>query len=293
MKESYVAGVDIGGTHITAALVSLEEKKIANDSYVRRYVDAHGTVDEIITAWSEAIQTAIRYGKFPVQKIGIAMPGPFDYFNGVSYITGQNKFESLYCVNVKQLLAERLNTAAENILLTNDAGCFLLGEAFNGAAKEYDSAIGLTLGTGLGTARFLNGTVEDANLWCSPFKETIAEDYLSTRWFVKRCYELSGIELAGVKEILQHSMTAGCVQQLFDEFAENLALFLQPYIQEEKPGVVVLGGNIAQAHNWFLPQLEKFLTNNGVSAVRIARASLGETAPVYGAASAWSYVTCD
>ena len=68
--------------------------------------------------------------------------------------------------------------------MMNDASCFLKGEVFGGAAKGYNHVIGITLGTGLGSATFKNGVVYDGDLYYTPFKESTAEDYLSTRWFI-------------------------------------------------------------------------------------------------------------
>ncbi len=292
MKESYVVGVDIGGTHITAALVSMKEKQIVDGSCVRKMIDAQRSVAMIIDAWAEAITQVIHSHPVMVEKIGIAMPGPFDYAHGVSYITNQNKYESLYQVNVKQLLAEKLQLPTEQIRFMNDAACFLQGEVFNGAAMGAGTAFGLTLGTGLGTARYAHGLAEDANLWCLPFKERIAEDYLSTRWFISRCHELTGLQLTGVKEIVQHPLAAYCVQQLFDEFADNLSAFITSATTGNIPEKLVLGGNIARACDWFFPRLKQNLYAAGWC-IEPVKAVLGEMASIYGAAGAWSFVNGD
>ena len=69
-------------------------------------------------------------------KIGIAMPGPFDYENGICYIKGLDKYESLFNLNVKEMLAQQLNIERSDIYMMNDASCFLKGEVFGGVAKE-------------------------------------------------------------------------------------------------------------------------------------------------------------
>ncbi len=60
------------------------------------------------------------------------MPGPFDYEKGISFIKDQNKYESLYGLNVKEMMAERLGVSTDHIRLMNDAGCFLQGEVMGG-----------------------------------------------------------------------------------------------------------------------------------------------------------------
>lgn len=121
------------------------------------------------------------------------MPGPFDYENGISLITKLDKYEALYKLNVKELLSEKLSIPKPSILMMNDAACFLRGEVYYGAAKGHTDVIGITLGTGTGSAFHHNGITVDANLGPSPFMNSIADEYFSTRWFVKRYIEENGI----------------------------------------------------------------------------------------------------
>jgi glucokinase len=113
-------------------------------------------------------------------EFGIAKPGPFDYQTGIALMNGQDKFDELYGLNVKTQLSEALNINAGRIQFMNDAECFIRGEAFSGAAQGYNSIIGLTLGTSLGSSIYENGNSKDAELWCSPFKDGIAEDEQNT-----------------------------------------------------------------------------------------------------------------
>jgi glucokinase len=223
MNHSIVAGVDIGGSHITAALVNLNTRQIIPGSEVRRRVNSHGSAGEIITAWSEAIREAFSHHPDASRKIGIAMPGAFDYPNGISLIQNQDKYDALYGLNVKELLARQLQIQPGDIRLMNDAGCFLRGEVFGGAARGYSDAIGLTLGTGLGSARYHRGVAEDAALWCAPFRDGITEDYLSTRWFIQRYKELSNQPVKDVKELAGLVRTDLQAQQVFREFADTLS----------------------------------------------------------------------
>lgn len=286
MKDSYIVGVDIGGSHITSALVDIRTRQILKDSYIRQAVDASQQADDIITAWSDAIGKSMQF-QAGVDKIGIAMPGPFDYENGISLIKGQDKYENLYQRNVKELLAQRLHIDQRNIHMMNDAGCFLQGEVFGGAAQGAQSAIGITLGTGLGSARYEDGLASDADLWCLPFKESIAEDYLSTRWFVKQYRELSGDTIANVKELVSSPETEAYRAQIFEMFAGNLAQFLAQFLRTGKqPQVIVIGGNIALTANLFMPGLEKQFNAMGIQ-VALKLATLGESAPIFGSAGYW------
>ncbi len=76
------------------------------------------------------------------------------------------------------------------------------GEVFGGCAQGFKSAFGVTLGTGLGTTFFNGEFATDEDLWDSPFRNSICEDYLATRWFVNHYKELTGEEISGTKDLL-------------------------------------------------------------------------------------------
>ena len=279
-------GADIGGTHITAALIDLNSKSIIPDSVKRTHVNAAGTADEIIKAWADCIKEA-RLDK-KVESICLAIPGPFDYEAGISLITGQAKYENLYKLNVKDMLAAVLGFPVQSIFLENDAACFLQGEVFSGAASNYakETVIGITLGTGLGSAIYRSGTSKDGDMWRWPFKEGIAEDYICTRWFVKRWKEITGESVNGVREILESDSPKKKADQLFAEFNSHLSAFLFDFIANESPAAIVIGGNIAKAYDWFGPTLTSII-NSKHSSIKIEQAILGEEAPLAGAVSSW------
>jgi glucokinase len=284
-NSSIVAGIDIGGSHITVALVDLKTRSLLPGTHIRKLIDSHGPANDIITEWSSIINKAFKDTDCH-KRIAIAMPGPFDYEEGISYIQNQNKYDSLYGLNVKSLLAESLQIDESDILLKNDAACFLQGEVFGGAAKGFKNAIGLTLGTGLGSAIFTNRISEDAKLWQSPFLDGIAEDYLSTRWIVKRFYEMTGIMVQNVKELFNVKTNGETLKEIFKEFGKNLALFLSGLILIEQPEVIVFGGNISNAYSLFYDELNIHLPAT-LYPIFLRKAELGENGSIIGAASCW------
>lgn len=290
MEKPAVLGVDIGGSHITAALVNLETGTLIQDSIKRNAVNSKQEKEAILNAWCSVITDAFESTHIKEKFIGIAMPGPFDYENGISLIKEQDKFNALYLVNIKEELASRLDIKPSAIHFINDAAGFMQGEVFSGAAKGHTHVLGLTLGTGLGSALSINGVASDAELWNSAFLEGIAEDYLSTRWFVGRYLELTGKTLEGVKELTGLVDADPLAQQVFVEFGANLARFLAPIIKKHEAEVVILGGNIAQAFNLFASSLNKGLQEQGL-ATPIKLTELNEHAALIGAASSWDLAT--
>jgi glucokinase len=286
MDNSFVLGVDIGGSHITAGVVDLQKKILLTETVQRQHVSSHQNTERIITAWADTISHSIQSTSHPVTKIGMALPGPFDYERGISYIKGLDKYEALYGKNIKELLGSELRISPTCIQMKNDAGCFLQGEMFGGVAVGETKCIGLTIGTGIGTAKTVDGYGEDADLWHSPLNDSIAENYLSSRWFVGRYKTLFGSEVKDVKELCSRIKDEPTILRIFDEFSDNLTSFLITFIRNENPNLIVLGGNIAQAGQYFLPTVIQKLQNNNIH-IPIKKSELGESATLLGSAYLW------
>ncbi|MBE9602199.1 ROK family protein [Pedobacter sp. MC2016-24] len=282
--ERPVIGVDIGGSHITAAYIDATALSVVEGSLSRERVPSNDTADLIFDSWVSALKPLLDNFPFGEAKLGIAMPGPFDYTNGIGLFKDVKKYDALYGVAVGKILSERLNIALADVVFINDAVAFLTGELVAGAAVNFSRAIGITLGTGLGSSSNCSGTVVDVNRAAIPFQESKAEEYLSTRWFSKRYAELTnGGTIKNVEELLQAGDQA-LKDQIFDEFADNLATFINDFIEAEKPEVLVIGGNIAR--NWvhFMPRLQTQLKDQTVV---IKQTEMWEDAALVGAASVW------
>lgn len=286
MKNTLALGVDIGGSHITAALIDLNDRMLVAGTIKRKDVNSVQAADVILESWCGLMNEVLRDIPAKERLVAIAMPGPFDYENGISLIKDQEKFRNLYLHNVKAEIATHLNIAEEQISFINDAAGFLQGEIFSGTADGKQDIIGLTLGTGLGAARSIAGIATDAALWNTPFKTGIAEDYLSTRWFEARYEALSGRKIKGVKALNSAAHPDQFAGQIFQEFGENLAEFLVPLIRKWEPEAVILGGNIANAYKRFVPYLEAVLNSHGLH-TEVLPARLKEDASLIGAASCW------
>ena len=282
--DKQVLGVYISGYHITTLIVNVADRSIVETSYQRKAINSRGNAADIINSCGLVISEALSGSG--VTKIGIAMPGPFDYDKGISYIHNNKKHEALYGLNVKELLAEKIQVPVENIRMLNDAASFLKGEVFAGVAQGYDTVIGLTLGTGLGTAKLTDGVAEDANLWQSPFLDSIAEEYLSERWMTKRYYELSGINVVNVKELSGFYTTSNTVKTVFKEFAHNLAAFTAEFIKATNPQIIVLSGDISRVSDCFLPAFKTQLNKLGYD-IPVVVSKLNSDAVLIGVATCW------
>src|SRR5690606_33620342 len=166
-NNPFVVAADIGGTHVTAAVVNTSSWQVINASIIRHSVNSHADAKSILSAWTVPFQEVIRHQPTLAEPlIGIAMPGPFDYEQGISHMRNQDKYDNLYGMDIRRELAERLGVNGSDIRFINDAAAFLQGEVFAGKHNGSHKVLGITLGTGLGSAVWERGNnAMDADLW--------------------------------------------------------------------------------------------------------------------------------
>lgn len=286
LLSSCILTADIGGSHITTGIYNINTHTIMDESVIRVEVVSKGPADDILSSWGSAFKQVLKNASLSVAGLSVAMPGPFDYAKGISYIKGLDKYEALYRVSIRESLASLLKFNPQMIRFRNDAESTIAGEVLMGTGKAYDNVMGVTLGTGFGSAYSKNKVTKDINLGSEPYKDTIADDYLSTRWFLKRHMELTGISLiGGVKELSSLAEKSHMARDIFKEFAINMADFLRSPIEQLGPEVLIICGNIAKASQFFLPQLSEAL-----HPLNIKLAQLGENAPLIGAAVRFDHI---
>jgi glucokinase len=118
-----------------------------------------------------------------------------------------------------------------------------------------------------------------------PFLKGIAEDYISTRWFVTRFEELAGVKINDVKDLVENYRDSPYFRSIFTEFSINLAKFIYKFVRKKMPLAAVIGGNIVQAEAYFLDDTRKYLAQMMGYSFPIKRSTLGETAALIGAGS--------
>lgn len=288
--NSVAIGVDIGGTHISAAPLNTHDYSINFALYKRVAYDSNIDVQSVLAIWSEVLGEIIKQAninKSAIQ-IGISMPGPMDYENGISYIQNQNKYSQFYNVNIKKLLADKLNVALKSIHFINDAAAFLQGEIALSPYLTKRNPVGITLGTGLGSARIADGIVVDASLWNHPFKSGIAEDFISSRWIVDSFKRKTGKSLRNVKELIDiielDGKNSSVGLEILTEFGQNIVDFVEQMVSVINPATIVLGGNISKSYKYF----SESFTN--IKNIEIVKSQLGENAAIVGAVHAMQQI---
>ena len=148
--------IDVGGTHVTAALADTAGWRTVDGTRQRRPLRSDGTAAEIIAALVSAIPPL---GDISAPVLGVSMPGPFDYGKGIGRFHGVAKFGALNGVDVGAALRAALPVPPARIAFVNDASAFAIGEWTGGAAQGAGRVVGIALGTGVGSAFLDHGHV--------------------------------------------------------------------------------------------------------------------------------------
>ena len=283
---SHVLVYDVGGSHLSAALCATSDLSLG--AVVKVPLPEAQTAEAFVDVLANL---AVKAGaqRQAAAGAGFAMPGPFDYAEGISWM--KHKMPYLYGINLRDAFAQRMHWAGGQVRFINDAAAYLLGEVGVGAARGAGRVVGFTLGTGIGSGYAVNGRLvtegkgvpPGGEIWNVPFEGGIVEDLISTRAIKHSYLERTGREKE-VAEIAAGAEDDAIAKEVFDEFGHNLGRALRVLLHDFAPDVVVLGGGIAQSSKLFLPTARKEL--EGVK-LELRIAMLGDRAPLVGAAVAW------
>jgi glucokinase len=283
--ENRVLVYDVGGSHISAAVFDRSISQLTG--VVSAGYPSEQTVETFLDVL-HSLSTTAAGGQSGLPGASLAMPGPFDYDAGVSWM--QHKLAYLYGIDLRGALAGRLGCPPAKIRFLNDAAAYLMGEIAAGAALGVSRVVGITLGTGVGSGfgvdghlvREGRGVPTGGEIWNVPYQGGIVEDQISTRAIQKSYRERTGQERE-VAAIAGSAASDPVAAEVFSEFGRNLGVALRTVLNCFEPKVIVLGGGIARSAKLFLPTAQEEIGN--VAELRIS--ALGDRAPLVGAGAAW------
>lgn len=290
-------GIDLGGTKIECIALdnrgeTLKRHRVstpAND--YRRTLKA---ITDLVTEFEQALE--------PATSVGIGMPG------AISMLTGKVKNSNSVCLNGQPFKEDIESMLQRKINIENDANCFALSEAIDGAAQDAALVFGVILGTGVGGGIVINGKVINgpnaiAGEWghnplpwpdqselpghlCYCGKSGCIETWLSGAGLTRAYQQMTGQ--------LQSADTISELARQGDEHAEltlssyetRLAKSLASVINILDPTVIVLGGglsNIQRLYNNVPGIWSRYVFSDQVK-TRLYPAKFGDSSGVRGAA---------
>lgn len=293
--------LEIGGTHVTAAVVDTAAGLPVAGSVVRRPVTAGAGAAELLDSFAEAARGTAEPG---MVDWGVAVPGPFDYASGIGRFRGIGKFESLDGVDVGAGLLARI-PYARAIRFLNDADAFAIGEHHSGAAAEHGRSVCITLGTGVGSSFLRDGrpvtegpdVPPDGRAHHITVDGLALEEVVSRKAVRARYARSAGLDetatapdVRAIAELARaadpHAVAA------IDGCFTALGRALAPWCAAFRPDVMVVGGSMAASWDLIGPALRTGLTAGAegpraataVATMALRTARRPDDAPLIGAA---------
>jgi glucokinase len=251
-----VAVLEIGGSHVTAAVVAPGTWDVTEVD--RAELESQAAPEQVVAQLADAAR------KLPLANgLAVALPGPFDFATGVAWYRDQGKFDQLYGFDLGAALGNELGI--DRLLFMNDAEAFAVGEWTAGEVRGVERCVGVTIGTGIGTAFLAGGRVvregatvpPGGELYKTSYGGKPLEDSISARAILRRYAEHTGAEAPGVKEIADQARSGDTTaHEVLNACFADLAHALHPWLDRFGVTRTVLGGSIAGAFDLVRPVLD-------------------------------------
>jgi len=278
--------VDIGGSHVTAAVVERGRRPRVIDRSSSA-IDTHGDGDSLITAIGDTLLPFATNARAWT----IALPGPFDYARGIGTFEGVEKFSGLANLDLRASLSTILGVDEGAITFINDAIAYGIGEWDVSEARP-DRFICVTLGTGIGSAFLDRGQPVEEGREVPPhgwahllrFDGAPLEDAVSTRAIQRRYGELTGRSLE-VRAIAERARTGEeHARAVLEAAMFELGGVLAPWVDSFHATELVVGGSMARSWDVLGTAFVRGITSSTAARVAVRASALLDDAPLVGAA---------
>lgn len=295
-------GIDLGGTKIDAIVLSGDGSVL-----FERRVATPKTYEAILTAIAGLVRAAQAHAGQGAT-IGIGAPG------SASPATGLWRNANILDCNGKPMPDDIERLLRCPIRMENDANCFALSEAYDGAGAAHAVVACFTIGTALGGGLVIDGAVRrgpnheaaefghmpmpwpNESEWplipCFCGKNGCVEQYVSGTGLARDYARVTGEDMKGPDIVARARQGDLGAKAAIDRLADRLARLTAAIVNVIDPDIFVIGGGLSG-----LPELVEELgpragryTFSGAAIVKVARAKHGEKSGVRGAARLWSSI---
>ena len=293
-------GIDLGGTKIEGVLLDADGREL------RRHRIATPAGDYLATL--AAIGDLVRrlgQGCEERPTIGVASPG------SEVPATGLIKNANSVVLNGQPLRRDLERLLGQPVRLANDANCFAVSEAVDGAGAGDGVVFGVILGTGVGGGIVVNrqplaGVAGLAGEWghnplpwpepddlpgspCYCGKAGCIETFLSGPGLAADLRRAGGDPLSAERIVRRADQGDALAEAVLRRYESRLARALASVINLLDPDVIVLGGGLGKVSRWYrsVPELLPRYVFSGEVASRLVPPRHGDAGGVRGAAWLW------
>jgi fructokinase len=290
-------GIDLGGTKIEIVALADGGAELLRRRTATPQGDYAGTLAAVRTLVTTAEAELGMSGS-----VGIGIPGAESLVSGL--VKNAN---STWLIG--RPLREDLQTALQReVRLANDANCFALSEAVDGAAAGADVVFGVILGTGVGGGMVVHGRVlagangiagewghnrlpGDEDFWppCYCGRSGCVETFLSGPGMARDHAARTGIVLAPAEIAARAAAGDTACEATLQRYEERLARALAVVINIVDPDAIVLGGGLSNLDRLYerVPRLWGAQVFSDHVATRLLKNRHGDSSGVRGAAWLW------
>ena len=293
-------GIDLGGTKIEAAAFTDDGRELVRQRVPTPRDDYEATLSAIV----DLIRTVERRTG-ATGTVGIGIPG------AISRATGMVKNANSTWLNRRPLGDDLPRLLERPVRFDNDANCFALSEAVDGAAAGADVVFGVIVGTGTGGGIVVNGQVlhganEIGGEWghnplpfpkegewpgptCYCGRTGCIETFLSGPGLARDYVAAGGAQLSAQDVAVRAAAGEVLASQCLARYEDRMARALASIINVLDPDVIVLGGglsNLKRLYGSVPPRWQAFVFSDAVK-TQLVRALHGDSSGVRGAAWLW------
>jgi len=296
-KKKMMLGIDLGGTKIEVIVLD----DTSNERYRKRVPTPARSYDEIIRCLVDLVMGAEKALGMKMV-VGIGTPGT------ISPSTGLVKNSNTVCLIGKPLDRDLSAALSRPICMANDADCFTLSEAIDGAAKKDRIVFGVIVGTGTG-----GGIVVDGKLVTGPNAISgewghnplpwpldserpgpacycglygCVETFLSGPGLSRDYLKVTGDELQPVDIVELSEKGQEMAERVMARYEDRFARALAGIINILDPHIIVLGGGLSNIQRLYknIPRIWHSYVFSDTVTTKLVRAAFGDSSGVRGAA---------
>ena len=290
-------GLDLGGTKMEAVLLDDTGEIVWRERRPTPTEDYEAIIETIAALVAQAaIETAQE------MTVGIGMPG------SLSPKTGLVRNSNTQCLNGQAIKQDLESAMAREVRLANDANCFALSEATDGAGAGAQSVFGVIIGTGCGGGLVFDGKLQKGangiggewghNPLAAPTADELPgppcycgrhgcnEVWISGSGFARDHEAIAGEKLTAEQIIASDSAAA---KASFERLCDRIARALGAVINVVDPDVIVLGGGLSNVDALYthIPKIWDGYIFSDVIETRLVKNKHGDSSGVRGAAWLW------
>lgn len=296
-------GLDIGGTKIELAAFNEKLEKLHSE----RVPTPQSSYEE----WLRAVETLVRNADEKLGEkgtVGLGIPG------FVNHKTGLAEIANIAVAHDNPILKDLSERLEREVRAENDANCMALSEAWDESNQQYNTVLGLIIGTGFGGGIVVNGKAHSGQIgmagevghtqlnyhalkllgWdkapiykCGCGNTACLDSYISGRGFEMLYNDLVGEKLNAKTIIERFYAKEPKTVEFVEKYIELMAISISPLITVLDPDMIVFGGGLSNFEHIYevLPTvLPKYLMRSAEVPV-IKKAIHGDSSGVRGAAA--------